>query len=201
MTKNIIFDMGNVLMRFDPPYFLAKLGISGEDADLLTRNVFRSVEWVMTDRGFLREERALFRMCQRLPQRLHAAAEQLVLHWDEPILPMPGMEPLLRDLKAAGYGLYLLSNAGFRQPTYWPRIPGSQFFGGTYISAEHGLMKPQVEIYRDMLQTFDLDPMECLFIDDAPANIEGASLCDIPGIVFHGSAALLRQELQDLHIL
>lgn len=195
MIKNIIFDMGNVLMRFDPQYFIRKLGIEGEDAALLTRRVFRSLEWVRTDRGSLTEKEAAALMCQRIPERLHWAVEQLVCHWDEPILPMEGMEAVAAELKEAGYQLYLLSNAGFRQRDYWSRVPGSEYFQDTFISAEHKLVKPQPEIYREMLDTFRLNPAECVFIDDSPANIEGAFLCGIPGIVFHGDAKELRREL------
>ncbi len=195
MIKNIIFDMGNVLKGFDPQYFIRKLGIDGEDAVLLYRHVFHSLEWARMDRGSLTDAEAVTRMCQHIPQRLHWAVEQLVCHWDEPILPMEGMEALVAELSAAGYGLYLLSNASLRQREYWPRVPGSEYFQATFISSEHKLVKPQPEIYREMLDTFQLNPEECVFIDDSPANIEGAFFCGIPGIVFHGGAKELRREL------
>ena len=196
MIRNIIFDMGNVLLCFDRGLFLDRLDVSEEDRALLLREVFVSLEWAQMDRGSLTEATALERMCRRLPQRLHAAAEALVCRWDDPILPMEGMYALVEELKAAGYGIYLLSNASVRQHDYWPRLPVSRFFDGTLISADEGLVKPQPEIYRLLLERFGLEAQECFFIDDSPANIEGALLCGIPGAVFHGDAQLLRQALR-----
>ena len=71
MIKNILFDMGNVLIHFDRKAFLDRLDISEEDKQLLLREVFLSVEWVQMDRGTLCEETAEPRMCQRLPEHLH----------------------------------------------------------------------------------------------------------------------------------
>ncbi len=200
MIRNIIFDMGNVLLHFDRELFLTRLGIQGEDRQVLTREVFRSLEWVRMDRGSLTEPEAVERICARLPQRLHGAAESLVCRWDQPIVPMAGMEELVRELKGKGYGIYLLSNASFRQREYWPRVPGSDCFDGVFLSCDHRLVKPQPEIYTRMLSQFSLRAEECVFIDDVPANIEGAYQCGIRGIVFHADAVSLRRELRALGV-
>ena len=196
MIKNILFDMGNVLIHFDRQAFLDRLAISEEDKQLLLREVFLSVEWVQMDRGTLREETAEPLMCQRLPAHLHDAVHSLVSLWDEPMLPVTGMAELIEELKASGYGIYLLSNASLRQHDYWPKIPGWQFFDGTVISADEKLMKPHPDYYRLALERFDLNPEECFFIDDVPANIEGALYCGIPGAVFHKDVTLLRRQLR-----
>ena len=151
MIKNIIFDMGNVLLRFDRDYFLDAVGVQGADRRLLLNNVYLSLEWAKMDRGSMTEAEAAESMCRRLPQRLHKTAHLLIDRWDRPILPIAGMEQLVRDLKKAGYGVYLLSNASYRQHEYWPRVPGSQYFDGTLISADVKLVKPEAEIYRSGL--------------------------------------------------
>lgn len=196
MIKNIIFDMGNVLIRFDRKIFLDRLDVTQADKDLLLREVFASVEWAQMDRGSKTEETALESICKRLPERLHAAAESLVFHWDEPLIPIAGMYELVEELKANGYGIYLLSNASVRQHAYWPRIPESRFFDGTLISADEQVMKPQPEIYHLCMERFGLKAQECLFIDDMAHNVEGAIWCSLSGAVFHGDAALLRKELR-----
>ena len=142
MIKNVIFDMGNVLLRFDRDYFLDAVGVQGADRKLLLNNVYLSLEWAKMDRGSMTEAEAAESMCRRLPQRLHETAHLLVDRWDRPILPVAGMEQLVSDLKKAGYGVYLLSNASYRQHEYWPRVPGSQYFDGTLISADVKLVKP-----------------------------------------------------------
>ena len=196
MIKNILFDMGNVLIRFDRKLFLDRLQISDADKELLLREVFASVDWAHMDRGTKTEATALESMKLRLPQRLHWAAEELVFRWDEPLVLIDGMYELIEELTAKGYGIYLLSNASVRQHEYWPRIPVSCFFDGTLISADERVMKPQPEIYHLCLQRFGLKAEESFFIDDMAHNIEGALFCGLSGAVFHGDVNRLRQDLR-----
>lgn len=201
MIKNIIFDMGNVLIRFDHAYFIRRLDVAAEDVELLRREVFRSLEWARMDRGTMTETEAKESICRRLPARLHDAAEKLICMWDRPILEIPGMYELVEELKGMGYGIYLLSNASVRQHEYWPRVPASRFFDGTLISADEKLVKPQPEIFRLALDRFGLKAEECFFIDDSPANIEGAFCCGIPGAVFHDDAVRLRRDLRQAGVM
>ena len=196
MIRSIVFDMGNVLIRFDRDYFIDRLGVSPEDKSLLMREVFQSLEWARMDRGSLTDEEAGQSVCSRLPQRLHDAAKNLVSMWDRPILPIPGMEELIQELKQAGYGIYLLSNASLRQHDYWPRVPGNQLFDGTLISSDVRLVKPQPEIYRLLLEKFSLKAEECFFVDDSPPNVEGAFYCGMPGAVFNDGVPALRKALR-----
>ena len=200
MIRNILFDMGNVLLRFDRQVFLDRLTVTEEEKQLLLQEVFLSSEWVEMDRGTLREETAEPIMCSRLPAHLHEAVHQLTSCWDQPILPMEGMARLVEELKEAGYGIYLLSNASVRQHAYWPRVPGSELFDGTLISADEKVMKPQPEIYRLCLERFGLKAEECFFIDDVQANIDGAAACGIAGAVFCGDVSALRSRLTDAGI-
>ena len=200
MVKNIVFDMGNVLLRFDRDYFLDAAGVEGEDRKILMNNVYLSVEWARMDRGSMTEVEAAASMCCHIPERLHEKAHLLVDRWDRPILPVEGMASLVRELKAAGFGIYLLSNSSYRQHEYWPRIPGSEYFDGTLISADVKYVKPEPEIYRLLYKKYGLIPEECVFIDDSAANIEGAERTGMPGIVFHGDAAELREKLRGFGI-
>ncbi len=200
MIRNIVFDMGNVLVRFDPELFMDRLGVAVEDRPPLRREVFKSLEWVQMDRGSLRDEDAVPRMCRRLPSRLHETVRQLVLEWDQPLLEIEGSLDLVRELKALGYGLYLLSNASLRQHAYWPHVPAGRYFDGTLISADVKLIKPQPEFYRLFFETFSLLPEECFFIDDSNYNIEGALNSGMSGAVFYGDIALLRRALREAGI-
>lgn len=197
MIRNILFDMGNVLIYFDRNLFMDRLGVLEEDKKLLMREVFLSVEWVRMDRGSMVEADAVASCCKRLPEHLHEVAEKLIAMWDRPILPIPDMYELIEELKGKGYGIYLLSNASLRQHEYWPRIPAHVFFDGTIISADEGIMKPGAEYYLRALQKFGLKADECFFIDDVPANIEGALYCGMSGAVFYNDVEYLRRNLRD----
>ena len=197
MITNLIFDMGQVLVRWDPARLVATLKLNREDSALLEQEVYRSVEWAALDRGRLSLEQACESICARLPERLHPAAEELIFRWwKKGLEPIDGMDELVHELKAAGYGLYLLSNVNIQLPLYYDRVPGHDCFKGRIMSAEHLLVKPQHEIYELLYSTFALRPEECLFIDDSPTNIDGAACTGMDGILFRGSAERLRRELQ-----
>ncbi len=196
MIRTIVFDMGGVLLSFDHAQLIRDAGVTDPaDAALVDDEVLCSLEWVRLDRGSMDREEGLHAMCARLPERLRSAGEHLVTSWFRPLRPIPGMADLVRELKALGYPLYLLSNAGTNQKDYWPLIPGSECFDGTLISADVGLLKPEAEIYRLLYGTFSLRPEDCFFIDDSPGNIEGAFETGMPGFVFRGDVRKLRAAL------
>ena len=109
MKQNIVFDMGQVLMDFAPPKFIARLGYTGDDAEALRQEVFRGWEWVAFDRGAITGQDVVDSACSRLPRRLHDAARDLVFHWWDEMIPMPGAKELVTELHEKGYPLYVLS--------------------------------------------------------------------------------------------
>lgn len=196
MIRNIVFDMGNVLIHWSPELFLEREGVPEEDRPLLLREVFGSVEWIQLDRGSISLEEGLAAMCGRLPKRLHGPARELAQNWwKRNLLPVEGMADLLRELKGLGYGVYLLSNAKEDLPRYFGLIPGSECFDGRIVSADWKLLKPQHEIYETLFREFGLEPGECFFIDDLNINIEGAWHVGMGGTIFDGSLARLRRDL------
>lgn len=197
MIKNIVFDMGGVLIHFNPIRLLSHFDISQADRDLLLKEAFGSVAWIQLDRGTVSAGEALEAINANLPERLHAVAEELIHGWWKlELRPMEGMEPLLKELKELGYGIYLLSNATLRQPEYFPLIPGSRYFDGQIISAQWKLLKPQREIYETLLREYGLRAEECFFVDDLNSNVEGALWAGMSGAVFDGDTARLRRTLR-----
>ena len=201
MIKNIIFDMGNVLIYFNRDVFLDRVGLTDPgDRELLKREVYLSLEWSRMDRGSLTDDEAADIIARRVPAHLRETVHKLVNEWDRPILPIPGMEELARELKQNGYGIYLLSNASYRQHVYWQNVPVAEVFDGTLISADVHLVKPQPEIYELMCRRFSLKKEECVFIDDSTPNAEGAFFFGMPAIVFHDDAKELRRKLRELGV-
>ncbi len=196
MIKNLILDMGNVLIEFCPDRFIADLGVTDPEIHaLLLREIFQSSEWAALDHGTMDEAESLKRICSRLPQELGTMAERLVFHWNEPLHPIPGMAELVRDCKAAGMGIYLLSNASVRHGEYWPYVPGSEYFDGVIVSANLKMVKPSPDIYRYVLDTYGLKAEECLFVDDMLYNVRGAEAVGIPAFHFKNNAAALHHML------
>ena len=197
MIKNIIFDMGHVLIYFDRDRYLNRHAkdCTPEERTLLLREIYLSADWIMQDRGTHTPAQTAKIVCERLPEHLHRAAEGLVCRWYEDITPVPGMADLVGELKAKGYGIYLLSNAATDVPDYWERVPGHEYFDDLCVSAFEGYIKPQPELYRRAIEKFGVDPAQCVFIDDVTANIEAALNAGMQGIVFHDDVGELRQKL------
>ena len=194
--KNLIFDMGGVLITYDPEYFLTRAGIDDPgDRDMLMAAVFRSEEWGMLDKGTLDEAGLEPIALSKLPERLHAVARELIYNWCTPLEPIPGMAELIAAYKARGLGIYLLSNASTAQPKYWPDIPGSGLFDGMVVSALEKRVKPEPEIFQILLDRYGLKAEDCVFIDDMQKNVDAAEAVGIKGIRFDGNVDHLRNQL------
>lgn len=194
--------MGNVLLRFDREIFMNRhaADCTPEERTLLLREVFLSAEWIMQDRGTHTPSETVEIICERLPGKLHKAVEGLVNWYIGDIMPVDGMAELIEELKQEGYKIYLLSNAAKDFPNYWNRIPGHEYFDDLCVSAFHGFIKPQPEIYTCALEKFGVLAEECVFIDDVPANIEAAMNIGMKGIVFHDDVKELRTKLAQMNV-
>ena len=185
--------MGRVLIQFDPEYFLDKEKVTDpKDREILLKEVFHSPYWKQMDEGKLDETEMYEKIIDKIPDHLHDIAERLQFHWWEPLLPVEGMEELVRALKKKGYGIYLLSNASVSQKLYWPSFSCSGCFDGVIVSAFEKCIKPDPRIYQILLERYDLKPEECIFIDDAPANIEAAERLGITGHLFINADTLIQ---------
>lgn len=199
MIKNIIFDMGGVLIRWEPMELLKQFGAKPEDLEMLYREIFKELDWIMLDAGLLDEAEAEANIARRLPEEYRELLHKLIWSWDDPISPMPGTAELVKELKEKGYGLYLLSNASRRQPEYWPRVPGHEYFDDVMVSAFEQKTKPHYSIYACAMERFGLRKEECVFIDDTSRNILAAKLFGMEGIVFF-DAEDLRKKLRKLGV-
>lgn len=201
MIRNIVFDMGNVMIRFDPNYFMDRDGITDpSERKLIMNELFLSIEWAQMDAGTLTEQTAEQPILARFPEQMREKVRHLLYNWSYPRDAIPGMEELVRKLKERGYGVYLLSNASAAQHQYWPRVSASRYFDGKLISCDVKTVKPCPGIYQMFTAKFALRPEECIFIDDAPANVAAAVACGWQGIVFHGDAEELENKLRRLGV-
>lgn len=180
----VIFDLGRVVVRWDPEAIVSS--VRGPDgAKALAERLFDHPDWLAVDRGVL---------------SIEAMAEQAVtrtgLTWQENLAILqavpaslivdPFMEKLIADLHQAGHTLYALSNMGHasiewleQQCDFW------RYFSGKVVSARVRMMKPEADIYRYLLTAFDLQPQDCLFIDDSLVNVEAAQALGIKSIQFN----------------
>lgn len=198
MIKNIVFDMGNVLVGWTPMEFALRAAGNEEDAKILYAALFDTREWGMADAGFLSREKLLRLALERTPGRLQETLRMLEADWPAWMRPIEGAEDFVRRCKAAGMGLYLLSNAGDQFPAVLENRPFYPLFDGFVVSAHEKLTKPDPRIYRRLCERYDLKPDECFFIDDIEANVLGAASIGMQGIVFDGDYMKAQKALEEM---
>lgn len=112
--RNVIFDMGGVLMTFDSKRFATIFTDTEEDAELLDRALFNRNEWALLDAGVISHE-TMRRIAEAaLPERLLPNLHECIAHWPEHSEPIAPTNSFAAQLKKRGFGLYLLSNASTR---------------------------------------------------------------------------------------
>ena len=199
MIRTIVFDMGNVLLRYSPVEIVRSVLCSHPREDDLVRAVFGAPEWSRLDEGVLTDGEAAAAMAARSPG-LEREIRRVMADWPQGMRPVPGMEELGRTLKKQGYGLYPLSNASGRFHEYCACFPVFSCFDGLHISADLRLLKPDPEIYRQVLELHDLRPEESLFIDDLAENVAGARAAGMFGLRFTDEPRL-RADLEHMRRL
>lgn len=196
--SNVVFDMGGVLMDWNPEKISLALCPDPDDAALLRKAVFDSREWGWVDAGAVDPETVAWTAKLKLPERLHDLADVFALHWYDEFDPLPEMGVLVRELKDSGYGVYLLSNAGTTFAAYRDRIPAIEVFDGILVSCYERVVKPGAAIYQLFCERFGLDPASCLFVDDMLRNVMGAERVGMRGYHYDGNVEALRQHIRTL---
>jgi 2-haloacid dehalogenase len=197
----VVFDVGGVLIDWDPRHLYRKLFAGDEPAmEHFLANVCTH-EWNRSqDAGRSFAEGA------RLLKHEHPQHAELIdaygARFDEMMAgPIIGAVEILAELRERGIPLYILSN--FSAETFPPafeRFDFLRWFRGMVISGEVGVIKPDPRIYEIMLTRFAIDPHEAVYIDDVAANAEAARPFGIHGIHFTTPNAL-REELVRLALL
>lgn len=196
MIKNVIFDIGNVLLEFKPLDYLKRTFNDDNLEKFLYKEVFQCKEWLHLDRGILTQDEAIKIICLRNPmQEVHI--KKCMDNWIDILSPIEGTVKILNELKEKGYKLYLLSNFhSLAFETVYSRYDFFKYFDGGIISYKENLLKPESEIYTKLLDTYNLNAEECLFIDDTLVNIEAASRLGINTVHFE-SCEMLGKSLSE----
>ena len=189
MIRNVIFDVGKVLIGWDPALSMEMIGFSGEEKQIVMKALFTDKKiWNEEDRGLKScEEMSDFLVSfdpehEDLIRRFYADATISVT-------PMDYSRDWITALRSAGYKVYVLSNFGegaFHKAVGYGAINFTDLLDGAIWSYQIHHVKPEPEIYRALIEKYDLIPEECVFIDDVAANIDAAVAAGMNGIVFEG---------------
>ena len=189
--KNIVFDVGMVLIDFCWARHCKNLGFEETIIQEFDKNMISSNHWDLMDEGLITEEDAIVQFIKAMPQY----EEQIRLFWSKPegfVEEYEYATPLIRVLKNRGYKVYLLSNypLGMYQ-IHWPTFTFFKEVDGYVVSAVERLKKPDKAIYELLCNRYQLEPEECLFIDDRQVNVDAAKAIGMEAVLFEGYEKLM----------
>ena len=193
MYKSIIFDIGGVLVDFDPKAYLVDRLCNAEMEEKVYDLTFGSEEWQLLDAGKLSRYDGNQRMLERARAEGCAFEVQGVLDdWLHILRPRRRMQELVRRLKNHGYSVYYLSNIPEDVLALLKERGVLDRFDGGVASCEVHVNKPDPRIYQALLDKYQLKSDECIFIDDRADNIKAASLLGFGTYQMHSVGSLLR---------
>ena len=190
MIKNIIFDLGNVLISFIPSAYLKKKNYPANIRNTILNDVFRSEEWKKLDNGDITVAEAT----ESISLKSALKKEEIALVFNfrtDMMFPLDDNVRLLPELKKRGFRLFYLSNFHLdifeviRNDYYFFR-----YFDGGIISAEIKISKPDIRIYNYIFGKYSLKPDECLYIDDVEENVQAAASTGMLVFLTYGSTKI-----------
>ena len=195
---NIVFDLGGVVFNWQPDAIIKSIFEDLETQDLVRKEVFEHSDWVELDRGTITLEQAIDRGATRTGlasqdiERLLNAVPRFLTPIDQTI-------DLIRQLRSTTTRLFVLSNMHLASIAYLEQqYKIWEMFDGIVISSRIQKVKPEIQIYEHLLNLYQLNPSETIFIDDMQENLEAASSVGIQTIRFVDPAQC-RRALVDLH--
>lgn len=194
--NTVIFDIGGVLVDFHPLEGMREMGFSNEAIEEFRVKIFSGV-WEACDQYPYEdlEIRNLFK------SKVPGFEREVDMMWDN-LHPISRMYDYsvewIKDLKAKGLKIYILSNFGKRAFEINSEIyPFLDYVDGRVVSYEIQKIKPDKEIYECLLGKYNINPAQAVFIDDRKINIDGAIKCGLKGILFEAYEQA-KQELEEL---
>lgn len=199
VIKNIIFDIGNVLLGFDYMKFFQSFGYDEEIVGRLTKATVLSPDWSELDKGVLSYEEVLQKFIANDPQletvifKTFDSLHGLLSRYDYAV-------PWIQELKNKGYRVYYLSNFSRKaEEDCAETMDFLPLMDGGILSYQEKVIKPAPTIYQLLLKRYGLKAEECVFLDDTEKNIVGAQKEGIHGIVFRNREQAI-EELRHLGV-
>lgn len=175
MLKNIIFDVGDVLLEYRWKDMLMEYGLEEDEAVRIGREMFDNPLWTEgLDMGLMTQEQVIAEYKCQFPKD-GEIMEWFINHGEYMHVARPEVWEKARLLKEKGLGIYLLSN--YSEVLFEKHTRNADFMDiidGKIVSYQVHMIKPDERIYRHLLDSYQLKPKECLFFDDRPENVRAA---------------------------
>ena len=202
--KNIVFDIGNVLIRWGRPSMMTSNvkssdGVEDKLHTDLANKILNSDVWQQLHCGAINEQQAIKLYVQQFGVEA-SKLEKLVANFKQSLVPIKDSIALLEDLSQLEYKLYCITD-NTRETVDFLATKYRFFdkFAGVVVSSEVGATKPDPMMYQTLTAKYNLLPQETVFIDDLSVNVQGAIDVGWHGIVFT-TADACKSSLEELGI-
>lgn len=180
MIKNIIFDLGNVLLKSSPSIVLESLNISDEIKNNIKSKFFNNWQHIDLGEESIKEH---FDNC-KFNFDIDKSTREILLNYYKYRPFNNEMIELMNKLKHNNYKIFILSNNNKETCEYLKQLPMFERIDGWIVSCDYHIVKPNKEIYVKLFNTFNIKPDECFFIDDNKKNVEIGAILGMQGFTF-----------------
>ena len=173
---NIIFDLGYVLIEWNKEKILSKICKNDLEYNLFNQFVFQSNLWIDLDNGKISLEFLENQLIDEMGHQYQDQIHELVWNWFNYVDLYDEVYELIKQLKKKNFQIYVLSNTSSIFHILLDSVLSkvSSVLDGYVISCEVKMMKPQKEIYLSLVNKYQLDIKDCIFLDDLEENVEAA---------------------------
>lgn len=196
MIKNIVFDLGNVLLKGNPSSVLDNLDIPDETRCSIRDKFFNN--WNYLDLG---EEsiKQHFDNC-KFDFDIDESIQEILLKYYKYRLFNNDMIELMNKLRHNNYRIFILSNNNKETYEYLKQLPLFECIEGWIVSCDYHITKPNKELYVKLFETFNIKPEECYFIDDNVENIETGKILGMKGFILNNNIEKLISSMEENNI-
>jgi len=173
---DIILDMGNVLLEWNKDKILKAVAKTQKDYLILDKAIFQSGLWERLDLGTLTREELVDKILSLLGDCYQKKVEEVIWNWPAYIDIYTEVFPLLARLKENGHRIFVLSNTS---PVFYELLknqlaPLAKILDGFVLSCDIKVIKPDRKMFEEILSKYELDPANCVFLDDLADNTKMA---------------------------
>ena len=183
MIKNIVFDLGNVLLKGSPSIVIENLDIQNEIYQNIKNKFFADWEYLDLGEESIKEHFDN----SKLDFDIDKSIREILLNYYKYRPFNNEMIELMNKLKNNNYKTFILSNNNKEAYEYLKQLPIFECIDGWVVSCDYHIVKPKKEIYVRLFEKFNIKPEECYFIDDSKENIEVGMLLGMKGFIFNNN--------------
>ena len=178
---DIILDMGNVLLEWNKDKILRGVVKTEKDFMILDKAIFQSGLWERLDLGTLTREELVLKVISMIGSIYQEKVQEVVWNWPSYIEIYMEVFPLLVHLKEKGHRIFVLSNTS---PVFYELLeeqlsPLNEILDGFVLSCDIKAIKPDPKMFEEILHKYDLNPENCIFLDDVKDNTKMAETLGI----------------------